>query len=733
MQRLDTLASDDLARELEQLRTSDPVLSGKIVELRGGKAKAGSFMQTRMPGSGDIGNPSLANGTKVDVWQITELLGSGGMGEVYRAQRADGLFEQQVALKIAKTKTAAFKQKFDAERQRLAQLEHPNIARIVDGGSARRGASYMTMEFVDGQPIDGFAKAKGLGRNARLGLIEKLCAAVAHAHGRLVLHRDIKHDNVLINSDGELRLIDFGVASLIEDTVADTSSGPLTLAYAAPEQLRGEPVSAAIDIFAIGMLAHLLETGALPKRQSAGGVAIDRVGIEDEDLAAILAKATADDPMARYGSADALGDDLQKFAGGFPVAARPASSVTRFKKMVGRNKFASAMSGAAVAALVAGVIGVSVFAVRASEEAEANRIAQQKGANTIEFYETFNAGFIEFATSVDAQTPQGQAIFDAINKLEEKAQSLEASDPQKALEAYVFLAEFYADAGQDQAATRLGETLAQQASELTYPSAFTLSSLVHISEGMVQTDKLITLLDRLNTFFSKDSVVHSFDIAQNRCVKARLTRADRDERSCLERATQHLGTIDTESYAVASGNLPLRAYAMESARRIEALETAEQIGREALEFYRGEERPAPVPEASFLIGLSDIAQMESEWDASQEHLQSALGSLEDAAPAPYLEVAVNMELAQTQFALERFADAQESASRAAQKASNVFGSEHYQVRDARSEIARARAMQGEREVARQMLREIIEAEAAGDNDPAALKRYRGMLERIPAN
>ncbi|MEL7446908.1 MAG: serine/threonine-protein kinase [Pseudomonadota bacterium] len=327
-------------------------------------------MQTSMPETmrgSEVSKASLLPGAKVGVWKVAELLGAGGMGEVYRAERADGLFEQQVALKIAKTKTKAFRERFDAERQRLAQLEHPNIARIVDGGSSESGAPYMTMEFVDGQPINEFASTNRLNQNQRLSLIERLCAAVAHAHGRLVLHRDIKHDNVLINADGELRLIDFGVASLLDDPEGSQGRGPLTIAYAAPEQLRGEPVSAATDIFAIGMLAHLLETDLLPLRQSDGSVAIDRNRIGDPDLVAILSRATADTPTDRYGSVDALRDDLQKFTGGFPVAARPVAAVTRFKKMVARNKLASAMSGAALAAVVAGVIGVSVFAVRANE------------------------------------------------------------------------------------------------------------------------------------------------------------------------------------------------------------------------------------------------------------------------------------------------------------------------------------------------------------------------------
>lgn len=730
MERLETLSATETLAEITALRDMDPQLADTVNWLTGGEENARSFMQTRMPDLAKVNGPSLAQGDRVGVWRIAERIGAGGMGEVYRAERADGLFEQQVALKLAKVKSATLRERFDAERQRLAQLEHPNIARIVDGGAGDDGAPYMTMEFVDGLAIDAYAKANSLDRKARLGLIEKLCGAVAHAHGRLVLHRDIKHDNVLINQDGELRLIDFGVASLVNDTSVDATRGPLTIAYAAPEQLRGEPVSAQTDIFAIGMLAHLLEVGSLPKRLPDGGVAIDRGAIGDEDLAAILGKATAFDPADRYASADALAQDLRKFAGGFPVEARPVSGIARFGKLIGRNKPASIMGGAAIAAVVAGVIGIAVFAVEANREAEAARIAQQRGANTIEFYETLNAGFIDFVASIDPQSPAGSAMFGAIADLENIAQEQELSDPQKALETYIFLAEIYADAGQDLDASRIGEKLAAQSSELSYSSAFTLSSLVHPSEGIVETQSLLSRLDRLNDFFMREPVVHSFDIAHNKCVRARLTRANSDERICLDLATRHLATSDADSYAVAASNLTLSGYAMESARSLRRLEEAKKIAADALSFYRRDDRPTTVPEANFWIGLSDIAQIEEDWGASLEQLRSASQALETSEPAPFLEIAVEMELAQTHFALADYTAAQASAQIAADKAAQVYGADHYQVRDAQSEIARAIAKQGNVESARQILEDIINAEESSDNDPAAIKRYGEMLANI---
>ncbi len=367
IEHLETLSEDEIIAEMQRLQADDDELAEAAEAYLGNREKMLSFMQTRMPEDFTAKKATLKSGARVGSWKIDQLIGSGGMGEVYKAERADGMFDQQVALKLAKRKGKAFAARFEAERQRLAQLDHPNIARIVDGGAAGNGAPFMTMEFVDGQPITEYTVFNSLDRNARLALVRQLCTAVSHAHSRLVLHRDIKHDNVLINQDGQLRLIDFGVASLVGEEEGAAKQGPLTLAYAAPEQLKGDAVSAATDIFAVGMLMHLLETGALPARQPDASVAIADDQLADRDLAAIIAKAIATDPDERYGSVDALEDDIAKYLGGFPVAARSASAVARFTKLVRRNKLTSIMSGTAAAALVAGVIGASVFAYQANE------------------------------------------------------------------------------------------------------------------------------------------------------------------------------------------------------------------------------------------------------------------------------------------------------------------------------------------------------------------------------
>ena len=322
------------------------------------------FMRTSMPDADEIPEAALASGQQVGPWRIDALIGRGGMGEVYRAERADGRYEQTVALKLMQG--AAPSESFDAERRRLALMEHPGIARIVDGGETDDHRPYMAMEYVDGAPIDAYVRDTALNRRDRLALFQRVCEAVRHAHNKLILHRDLKSQNILVDSRGQPRLIDFGIASSLEDGAE--GAGPLTLAWAAPEQLRGEALSAQTDVFALGILLHLLVTDARPERQPDGGMAVQSV--DDPDLAAILRRALATDASDRYGSVDALADDIGNWIGKRPVAAREGGRLYRLGKLIRRAPLASALASAFVLALTGGLAASLTFANTAQQEAD---------------------------------------------------------------------------------------------------------------------------------------------------------------------------------------------------------------------------------------------------------------------------------------------------------------------------------------------------------------------------
>lgn len=727
-EHLDTLSPTDAEEFLQALSADDSDLSAALGSWSARKERARSFLQTSAPFGEAAAAPRLAKGGRVGAWEVAELLGSGGMGEVYKAHRADGGFDQLVALKLARASDASFALRFENERQRLARLDHPGIARIVDGGESADGSPYMTMEFVDGEPVTDFARSRGLDRAGRLALVGQLCAALSHAHSRLILHCDIKPDNVMVNQDGIVRLVDFGVASLIGED--EDKSGALTLAFAAPEQLKRQPVSTATDVFAVGVLIHLLETGKLPKRQPDGGVQIDDIALGDKDLAAIIGKATAADAEERYSSVGVLAEDITEFRGGFPVSARQLTPMSRFTKAVMRNKLASTLGAGAFAALIAGVIGVTIFALKANQEAEANRITQEAGALQIELYETFGAGFAEFVASIDPESAQGQALFAVFEDLEKKTRAFENQDPQKALQNYVFLSEIYADSGRDRDASRIAERLADSPLDLTYAHAFTWGDLVHLSEGYVPTDTLLQWQDRLFDYWRQRPDLNGFEMAINRCVRARLSIQEIDQRACLDRAEAYLAENQSDEYTVRSANLGLQAYAASVALALKDAERGRELVRNALSFFENEDRPSSVPEVVFWMHLSDFDQMSGEWRSARKNLEQAEKSIEGKPQFGFYAASIDKEMAETELALKRFEEAERFARRSYARAVETFGPDQYQARDAQVQIGLSLAGQGKPEEAREIIEGAIKAEIAATNDKTTLDYYRKMLASV---
>ena len=360
LRRLDAMTR---SKRLTELRETDPEIA-TFLETRFATEDLDDFMMTSAPTKDDgTTDPEIyAAGTKLGPWRIEELIGTGGMGAVFRAQRDDGTYEQTVALKVSRRTHQDLKARFDVERQRLAELEHPNIARIIDGGTAPDGRAYMAVEYVDGAPIAKWCETAGVDRRKRVSLLIELCQAVSHAHGRLVLHRDIKSDNVLVDEVGRVRLIDFGISeSLAEDGIA--KRGSLTLKTAAPEQLLGQSVTVATDIFQLGMLAHLLLSGELPKRQSDGGVEISD-NLHDKDLSAILDEALKSDPAARYQSVQSLSEDLSRWLAGEAVEARRGGFFYEAMKLANRNRLAAGLIGLVAISLAGGLTASLIYAQR---------------------------------------------------------------------------------------------------------------------------------------------------------------------------------------------------------------------------------------------------------------------------------------------------------------------------------------------------------------------------------
>lgn len=301
---------------------------------------------------------SLSAGDVLGSWRIGQVLGSGGMGEVYKVSRNKDDFDHVAALKLARTKDPKYLARFEQERQILARLEHANIGRLIDGGIYGDKQPYFVMELIGGQTITEHCGSKQLSEKEHLNLFLQLCLALSHAHGRLILHRDIKPANILVTKDGQVKLIDFGVSDTLEDGQV-VNAAPLTHAYAAPEQINGEPVSTATDIYALGSLLH--EMLAQVKLD-------DSVRIAPElsaDMRHIIQKCVMKNPGERYISVDALAADIGHYMRSEPITARDNKWAYRARKFISRYKLASAASALFVLSLMAGLGGTYTMLKRA--------------------------------------------------------------------------------------------------------------------------------------------------------------------------------------------------------------------------------------------------------------------------------------------------------------------------------------------------------------------------------
>ncbi len=327
------------------------------------------------------------------------------MGVVWLAERADGAFEQRAALKLIKRgmDTDAVQARFLRERRILARLEHPHIAHLLDGGIAADGRPYFAMEFVDGQPLLRYCAEAQRNLAERIRLFLQICAAVQFAHGQLVVHRDIKPSNILVAADGSAKLLDFGIAKLLDDSAGgetatvDGLHRPFTPAYAAPEQLRGEAATTATDIYALGCVLYELLTGQRPlsmndaptleemlrAQDTTDPAAPSRVAAADSpvsarllrgDLDTIALKALQREPQRRYATVAAFAEDLHRFLSGRPIAARRDHAGYRVRKFVGRHRFGVAAATTGLLLLIA-ALGLAVWQARA--KAREAQVSQQ--------------------------------------------------------------------------------------------------------------------------------------------------------------------------------------------------------------------------------------------------------------------------------------------------------------------------------------------------------------------
>ena len=371
---------------LDRLCGADTELRSTVESLLAMEDKAGKFDTAALPGTTLRAEPRETPPARIGPYTILHEIGRGGMGVVYLADRADGEYRKRVAIKLITSarSDAQSDQRFRRERQILAQLEHPGIARLLDGGATPSGQPYLVMEYIEGPPMLAWCEAHHLTIAARVALFLSVCDAVSYAHQKLIVHRDLKPGNILVTPDGDPKLLDFGLARVLDsdsDTeITQAGPAPMTIAYASPEQVRGERQTVASDVYSLGVILYELLTGNRPYQLANASFAeAIRVTCEQEptppsqyrgqlagDLEVILLKALSKDQRLRYPTVDELAADLRRHLDGEPIHARPATFSYRAGKFLRRHRIA-VPAAALAAVLILSFAALSWFEARRAQ------------------------------------------------------------------------------------------------------------------------------------------------------------------------------------------------------------------------------------------------------------------------------------------------------------------------------------------------------------------------------
>ena len=495
--------------------------------------------------------PDAAIGMRLGAWNINRLIGRGGMGEVYEATRADADFEQRVAIKLLQREAAGQLERFQAERQILARLDHPRIARLYDGGITADRRPFMVMEYVEGLSITEYCEKRQADFEERLRLFVQVCDAVAYAHRNLIVHRDLKPSNILVTADGTVKLLDFGIAKLIDPVLARVTQvavSPMTPICAAPEQLTGGPITTATDVYALGLLLFELLTGNHPWMtqgtpmlqalrtvlQRAAPTASDTaeknagapvpMRLLRGDLDAIIAKALRSEPAHRYATVESLKADVERVLRGEPVDAREGARLYLVGHMLRRYRWA-VIAVAAIFVSLAGGLSLAAWQAHrvAIERDNARRDASREEAVRYSLTRLFRAAIAD----------HGAQPATAKNMIDSSAQRVLRDyhdQPQLAGQLVLTLADLYGALEDVAGADTLLEGFVADANPKSDPAALAdaRQKLANIELLRGHANRAGQLLDQADAFWAASSEPYLEERLEGLVVRARLLRARGD-------------------------------------------------------------------------------------------------------------------------------------------------------------------------------------------------------------
>ena len=792
----DALADAPLAereRILAKSRQSAAVIA-ETKALLAAADGAGDFMEADASSLAGMPAPevpyqSLPTGARVGAFSIVALIGRGGQGEVYQAERWQGGFEQSVALKLLRPEAAEQFARFEYERQVLAGFEHPGIARLVDGGKAPDGRPYLAMEFVAGTAITRHCVEAGLLLEGRLDLFEQVCEAVAYAHRNLVVHRDLKPSNVLVTSEGEVKLLDFGIAHALEAPGQTLMTQIVfTPDYAAPEQFEGRNPTTATDVYALGAILFELLTGRPPWQSAnsafAGAMRVmqdqpplpSRAAAEREaapvpperlrgDLDVIVQKAMCYEAGERYQSVDELAEDLGRFRRLEPIAARRGERLYRIRRFLRRNRAPLIAAGLLLAALGVGVTGI-VMQMRRTEIARLAGTAENERATAL------RDGFMLLLRA--ASQSGGPGFASARQVLDAAAAQLQREGDAHAPLLLRTLAELYGEIGDPRTAIRLMERYAEQVRGSGGRLAEAQLALAGYRFQLGERDNAQESLSQAKRFFQSEPARHPKQLAELAGVEAGLLRGSgkRSEamaqlRTAIAELTALFGRDNGEIatlqhnlalHALEAGHIEMAARALNEAERVLAASGrgrsviaigvlnlraalalrqgdaagAERLWRQAVERQRRDYGPS-LALAAIELNLGRLIMAGGRFAEAMPILEGALGI---AAPLAGESNAVTIMLRQSRatglMVQNRLTEAQGEIDQALRAAQAAFGERHPYVGiglGARSQILLAR---GDPAAAMQALEQaegiLRDAGAAGAQHLAELGPTRALIE-----
>jgi len=495
------LSGDAREMRLYQMQEQYPELSQELLKMMDLEKSHPDFMAEPLANLDSL-SPRIDD--EIGPYRLVSLLGEGGMGQVWLAVRSDGLYERRVALKLLRPGLgdAGLRQRFTRERQILARLAHAHIARLLDAGIMADGQPYLALDYVNGEPITDYVKRWNLDLRSRLLLFRQVCDAVSHAHANLVVHRDLKPSNIMVTPNGEVMLLDFGIAKLLDHKsgehteITQTGHRTFTLHYAAPEQLRGEIISTLTDVYALGVVLYEILAGCkpyAPERKT--DAAWEEAILKDEpikpsqallkntsaiaqshnkrvakqlanDLDNVVLKALAKDPEARYASVESFKQDLLRYLDGQPVQARADSIAYRAQKYIQRHAFA-VVAGVGVSTVLA--IALTITSWQANQALkEANRAEAMQGF-VVALFE--NTG--------DKANPEDINVRELLDAGVRRADTELVNQPQARAELLGLIARLRSGLGDDREALRLldKQSMAFMQLDINTPAELRLESL----------------------------------------------------------------------------------------------------------------------------------------------------------------------------------------------------------------------------------------------------------------